>query len=373
MTNFASSLWAPGTVVLSREELYERVWETPLSRLAIEFGVSNSGLAKICERNAVPRPKGGYWNRKHKGRKPALPPCDEPRLRLIPIRQQEAQATEAEFDIEIRELLDRVRCLPQVRVPSSLHKPHPVVRIAEKQRRDPGDNLSFDSIMKVSPSQGKRAARFLNCLVKTTESMGGRVQVEASPRRGQQAAVYLCGERVTSVRVREICRRVRANEDRYRRTEHEPTGSLVVDSGPSCNRIFCRDTEKAKIEEGINQTIIAWLEELGRKRIQRLRRMAEDRERQERAHKALELREQQDAERKKVDDLLADAAAWEQSRILRSYITAVEAGGQPPSAEQEVAGQWIGWAKAQADRLDPLTASPPSVDQEGAVVPDSRL
>jgi hypothetical protein len=34
---------------LTREELYERIWTTPMRHLAKEFGISNVVLAKICE------------------------------------------------------------------------------------------------------------------------------------------------------------------------------------------------------------------------------------------------------------------------------------------------------------------------------------
>lgn len=39
---------------LTRAELYERVWRTPMSRLAVEFGITGNGLAKICSRLNVP-------------------------------------------------------------------------------------------------------------------------------------------------------------------------------------------------------------------------------------------------------------------------------------------------------------------------------
>src|SRR5262249_21806570 len=40
----------PTTKVFLREELYERVWTTPMYRLAKEFGYSDVGFAKLCEK-----------------------------------------------------------------------------------------------------------------------------------------------------------------------------------------------------------------------------------------------------------------------------------------------------------------------------------
>jgi hypothetical protein len=350
--DFESSLWPPGTVVLSREELHQRVWETPISQLAKEFGLSDSGIAKICKRHNVPRPRAGYWNRKHKGRKNPLPPCRDARLQLIPFRPS-PQQEDTTFDEEVREWLNRARGLKQVKVSASLRKPHEVVMLAEKQRRDPGDNWSFDTIVKVSPKQLRRALRILNSLIKATEAIGGHIVVEKGWRRGQRAIVCLCGEKATAVRVREVCRRLEPKEDRYGLSKPEPTGVLVIDSGPACNKVYRKDAEKTRVEEGINPILIAWLEELGKERIQRRRHEEEDRKRQTLARRAQELREQQEAEQLRVDSLLADAAAWDQSRVLRSYIEAVGTRGRG-AGDQESFEQWLDWAKTQADCLDPL-------------------
>lgn len=61
-------------VRLTRKELYEKVWETPLRTLAREWGISDVGLAKICKRHSIPRPPQGYWARVPAGRKAAKKP-----------------------------------------------------------------------------------------------------------------------------------------------------------------------------------------------------------------------------------------------------------------------------------------------------------
>jgi hypothetical protein len=61
---------------ISREELYRRVWESPVTHLAKEFDISDVGLAKACRKNAIPLPPVGYWAKlKHgkAGRQPPLP------------------------------------------------------------------------------------------------------------------------------------------------------------------------------------------------------------------------------------------------------------------------------------------------------------
>jgi hypothetical protein len=47
-------------VVLSRDELYSQIWSTPMIRLAAQYGITGTGLAKICARLNVPCPPRGY-------------------------------------------------------------------------------------------------------------------------------------------------------------------------------------------------------------------------------------------------------------------------------------------------------------------------
>ena len=52
---------------VTREDLYRLVWETPITRLAAGYGISGTGLKKICDRLDVPVPPRGYWARKEAG------------------------------------------------------------------------------------------------------------------------------------------------------------------------------------------------------------------------------------------------------------------------------------------------------------------
>ena len=47
--------------LVSREELYELVWSTPMTKVAEKFNVSGSYLARVCSALNVPRPERGYW------------------------------------------------------------------------------------------------------------------------------------------------------------------------------------------------------------------------------------------------------------------------------------------------------------------------
>lgn len=65
---------------VTREEIFDRVWKTPISKLASDFGVSDVAIAKTCKRLNVPRPPRGYWAKIEAGKRvkqPKLPPLPE--------------------------------------------------------------------------------------------------------------------------------------------------------------------------------------------------------------------------------------------------------------------------------------------------------
>lgn len=59
---------------ISREELYRRVWEKPVTHIAKEFDISDVGLAKTCRKYAIPLPPVGYWAKLKHGKASARPP-----------------------------------------------------------------------------------------------------------------------------------------------------------------------------------------------------------------------------------------------------------------------------------------------------------
>jgi hypothetical protein len=95
------------STVLTRRELYDLVWAIPLSRLSEQFGISDRGLAKICERHRVPSPPRGYWAKREAGDSPKQTLFVEVRdaaLDLIEINPSASTIPE-----EAREILTRAK------------------------------------------------------------------------------------------------------------------------------------------------------------------------------------------------------------------------------------------------------------------------
>lgn len=75
----------PSSTDISRRELHSLVWNEPLAAVAERFGLSANGIAKICDRLAIPRPPRGHWTRPSAQRVetaplPPLPPGADERI-----------------------------------------------------------------------------------------------------------------------------------------------------------------------------------------------------------------------------------------------------------------------------------------------------
>lgn len=71
---------APISTELTRADLFQRLWREPMSSVAADLGLSASGLAKLCDRTAIPYPTRGHWAKAGAGRAgpaPDLPPAPE--------------------------------------------------------------------------------------------------------------------------------------------------------------------------------------------------------------------------------------------------------------------------------------------------------
>jgi hypothetical protein len=59
---------------VTRRQLYELVWDQPMTKLAAQFGLSDVGLRKICHKHRVPTPPVGYWAKKAHGKRVTTKP-----------------------------------------------------------------------------------------------------------------------------------------------------------------------------------------------------------------------------------------------------------------------------------------------------------
>ena len=97
---------------LTRRQLMDRVWRAPLGQIAAELGMTANGLAKLCDRLAIPRPARTYWHRPHADRaalRPELPPAPPDAGETIQLRiprQSRRTRTRLNPDERREQLLD---------------------------------------------------------------------------------------------------------------------------------------------------------------------------------------------------------------------------------------------------------------------------
>jgi len=72
MTILGGQHWYYGNeetqVWVSRAQLHDLVWSSPMRVLAPELGISDSGLAKLMRQHGIRLPERGYWNKLHAGK-----------------------------------------------------------------------------------------------------------------------------------------------------------------------------------------------------------------------------------------------------------------------------------------------------------------
>lgn len=370
------------SIRLTRLDLYEKVWSKPLSQLAKEYGLSDVGLAKICDRHHIPRPGAGYWARLAHGQTPnptPLPPPGDGESEVIEVNidpDSKMAPISDEFE-DTRAELERIRKLPSAVIPSdgSTRLKHALVlrlpKIPSDLRPNNQGRLSpWESglpNLQTTRDSWARGLRILDTLFLEAERRGYKVCVE----QGKGTLIKVMGEDVGILlreKVKQAERRPTAQkggtgwpfESKY---EYIPTGQLclsILNLYRGGARTNWADTEHLKIEDRLTDFFEGLVEAAA---IQRKRKLeAQERERQwaEEAKRRFEREQMQRREQAFLDELLGEAERWQKSQLIRAYIearrnAAIQKDGVVSPASD--LGKWLAWAKEHADRLDPLISS----------------
>lgn len=165
------------SIRISREELFEKVWAQPTTKLAQEFGISDVALGKICKKLNIPRPPQGYWLRKSRKGPPALPRTKGPTEHHI------SKWIAPEHELNISQKTERENLIDQEKLPENFlqvgeedEELHRLVARTQKQLLKAaakktttdrswvkGRDNSLD--VRVSPPLINRAIRIMNALV----------------------------------------------------------------------------------------------------------------------------------------------------------------------------------------------------------------
>jgi hypothetical protein len=366
---------------LTRDELYALVWSEPMATLAPKYGLSDVGMAKMCRKLRIPRPWRGYWARQDAGQKlkqtplPQLPPSTPRAMLEVTINRgvvanadtlQGPAAEQARFEANPEN---------KIVVADRLTDPHPLVAQTVKALRgaksDKGILIPKAKnclALRVSLSSADRAACILDALIKALDqrnfitSIRQRGDVfETSVRVGEEDIEFKMDETVQRV----DRKATEKDKSKWHFPEWEwiPTGRLTlrIENYRSDGvRKSWTDGGKQRLEDSLNNFMVKLVEVAERSKIYRLEleeREKERRAQEERRALATKKREEEAARIRGLNDA---ADKWYNARSIRTYVEAVRSAIAtiPPESQDHELIEWLDWASAYADRVDPLIPTP---------------
>lgn len=360
---------------ITREELYDKVWSAPMGKIAKAIGLSDVGLAKLCDRLEVPRPKQGHWARLANGHVVE-------RLPLLPLGSPEwsgrlrRPGTRGGSDVT-------PKAAPPshpVFSPPSRREAHPaIVRMMEVMMdpiRERGD-ATFgvwcrgQATFRASEAQKGRALAFLNHLCKTLEKDAVRAELRPEPNDRHRYALVLFdkrGELRVSIMERviqrpheptakEIADRKRWGSSWMRKYDQVPSGLLKLEllRLRYSSSIGCwSETPTRRLESELAKVVERVHERLAdEQRFREAHEVERQRDRERARQRALEEQRQQH-EAALAKDLRAMAFAWSDARVILEFVAQVE----PSLAELDAKdggrrSEWLAWARSHANAIDP--------------------
>jgi hypothetical protein len=382
------------SISITRKELYDRVWQEPMMRLAKSFGLSDVGLAKICRKNDIPRPPRGYWARMHAGQSPPISPLPSPEDNPAILLKEPADTTltTAELDEDLRQLIHEAEETEvTIDVRDSLRGAHALVSrtnelLAGAQANDHGLLIAPKDAplaLKTSKASLRRALLVMDAVVRGLVRAG--YEVTEGP------SVILLGVPLSFSIEEQLERKRQAPEEhdlngyysfghsRFNQT-WSPSSRLTlrINEGGAYWAHGCRyrwsDGEKSPLEKRLSRVFPAMLQLAAKKKeheaeVKRREeeQKAEEVRRQQAARRRAEKRQAYRAERARFRTLIKQAKGWKLARDLRLFIEAARHDHIAKHGSIEPGGEfanWLDWARWQANRLDPFCESDPSILDE---------
>ncbi len=359
----------PQLIQLTRTELYEKVWTTPIQKLAKEFGLSDVGLAKLCRCHEIPVPGRGYWARLAAGQnlpRTPLPRIEDQRLDTIEIYPREHQAVANDQPGQDQQV-------PTIEVaedrPISHRLALRIERSISRSRKDRGVLLARKGRavpIHVSLETRPRALRILDALLFAVEEAGHTLEwskpynTPLKVRVLEEALEFSISE-VVRAKPHTLTPQESTRPWMAPKSDYEPTSrlKLSIDCSDYLGvRRAWSDGKRRRIEKCLGHFLVTLplvanaLKALRAERAERERKWAEERKREEEARK----RREEYARKAQVITKLAQA--WKESNLLRDFSAALAAAAEKlgtTEQEKQETRTMVSWTQAHADYVDPLT------------------
>lgn len=368
--------------------------------------MSDNGLRKICQKLGVPLPPLGYWAKLRAGQKVKREPLPRHDGQTVFYAQPEAYArrvAESAAEAGNRESIEREEARPESRIAPTEHGEwrHRLVRalskrLAEVDRqiaienepsRNPSGQPRFHAVefnvtrpggvldvgpgyaaVVVTPNSRQRALSIADAFFVAMEARGFKVRLTDTH------TVIACKDIAMQFRLSEMTEKTRSGigYDRW-----SPLGRLRITMRESVHTgkdIRARDEADVAIEDQLN--ILA-----ARLRIAVLGFDSREKYRDEQARQHTEMMrhienetwhertatEAAQREKTAIDALFAEADQSDACERRRLYLHRVERFAQDRGvdvSETSQIGQWLAWARASCDALDPIFSRVSRANQE---------
>jgi hypothetical protein len=383
-------------VKLTREDLHKEIWNTPIHRLSVKYGLSDVGLAKVCKRMNIPRPPRGYWRRLTTGKNVSKPPLPKP-----------GNKTQLEITFTPRgQVPDKRTVKREVRSPARppimetvLTDPHPLVALTRDRLEVANEDRCGLLVLKakrildirVSRPQLDRCLRLMDSLFKSWEAEGFTIRIIRGKDTGPPETFLCSGDERLRIAIEEAVEEYEpgpTDEEKLlpkwewqKHTSCRVTSMLKLSLDgqhvTSNTRFYRRYQDRVEIpvETKAQQIWQAGTEYFEKRAVyaieQEKRRVAaEERQRQwqlereqwkaeyERKIKEEELREE---EQQKIKELAEAAGQWTRAQQVRDFIPACEKKMKQAGIANDVIATWGEWARAAANEIDPLVGGYPEI------------
>ena len=359
-------------VNLSRQDLYDLVWSEHLSALSKKYCISDNGLRKICVKINIPLPQNGHWQRIRYGKsivKMKLPDnyAGENEVSLFLRGKDENGVSMDQSPLKrLTKEIENNADLP-LKVPSTLTNPDKLIIAAKNtlnSRNARSSNYSGmvetvrgELTIRVSPVNVDRALRIFNTLIKLLHARKHSIII-----RNVKTYAVVKGKEL-EISLKEKLRIVYVKDGSWERREYHPTGVLGFKVDGYSGKEW--QDGKQPLEDQLTN-ILAKLETLGAMWKEIWHKNDEERrQREERERITRELKERKEKELQDFKNLLKEANRWQQAKILREYLNALEVKAIEESTLSDELKNWLSWARQKADWYDPLSR------KEDAILNDS--
>lgn len=362
---------------VTREELYQMVWDKPMMRLAEEFGITGNGLAKVCDRLDVPYPPRGYWAKKEAG-KPVITLKLPPRREEIPIAADihptpPKPAPSPAAEQAAATVADRIR---DVAVPESNDNLHPRVQAwiaghakRQKERELENRNRRRD-IGWASPLIPDLTERDLyrfrttSAIFYAVEKAGGTIEKSSASGKvtflidGHQVECSIVEKMVQSLKQWEEQRKWTAFTE-YCKSGLDSSGFLRVSITTYLQGRRPEWVESQKIKIGqLMPTIVGAIMAAG-PTLEEMKRVREEQQKRYREEEArrYEARRLREIDEKRWNKFREYAVNWDERERLLAFLAEVEArlaSEGDVTVSEGTLRTWVAWAKAKAEALNPF-------------------